>query len=260
MEKIWTEFLTMDSWDTSVCPVLTLSQRLIISPFVAGAGKSVIWYVDPSIFLSRRLTTLVSSTIIEDIEKMCKSGRASLAMYYYDFRERQKKDLRGLLSSVLFQLCDQADSYYDILSSFHSTHRNGAQTPSNDDLAQCLKNLLNFPRPVPVYLIIDGLDEFPNDSSLSSSREELLSLLEDFVEAKFKNVRICVTSQPVDDIQTILEPLAFRSISLHTQRGQQRDIEKYINAFVSNNRSMKIWNQKHRKLVTDAMIEGADGR
>jgi hypothetical protein len=190
---------------------------------------------------------------------MSKSGGASLAMYYYDFREQQKKDLRGLLSSVLFQLCDQSDSYYDIISTFHSEHRNGAQTPSDDNLVRCLKCLLNLPGPVPVYLIIDGLDEFPSDSSLSSSREELLSLLEDFVEAKFENLRICVTSRPEDDIRTLLEPLAFRSISLHNQPEQQQDIRKYIEAFVSSNRNMRNWHQEHRQRVIDVLTDRADG-
>jgi hypothetical protein len=202
---------------------------------------------------------LASSTIIEDIEKMRESGRASLAMYYYDFREQQKKDLRGLLSSVLFQLCDQSDSYYDILSDFHSAHRNGTQPPSDDDLVQCLKHLLDLPAPAPVYLIIDGLDEFPSDSSLSSSREELLSLLEDFVEAEYKNVRICVTSRPEDDIRTILEPLAFRSVSLHDQPEQQQDIKKYIEAFVSRDRSMKNWDQEYTQLVIEVLTKRADG-
>jgi hypothetical protein len=202
---------------------------------------------------------LASSTIIGDIEEMRKSGNASLAMYYYDFREQRKKDLRGLLSSVLLQLCDQSDSYYDILSTFHSAHRDGAQPPSDDDLVQCLKELVNLPGPVPVYLIIDGLDEFPSDASLTSSREELLSLLEDFVEDNYQNVRICVTSRPEHDIQTILEPLAFKSVSLHNQPEQQQDIRKYIEAFVSNNSSMRNWKQKYRKLVTDALTEGADG-
>ena len=55
-------------------------------------------------------------------------------MFYYDFREDEKKDLRGLLSSILFQLCDQADSYYIILSAFYLAHRNGARSPSNDEL------------------------------------------------------------------------------------------------------------------------------
>ena len=38
---------------------------------------------------------------------MQKSGLALLAMYYYDFREKEKKYLRGLLSSILCQLYNQ---------------------------------------------------------------------------------------------------------------------------------------------------------
>ena len=103
-------------------------------------------------------------------------------MYYYDFREDQKKDLRGLLSSVLYQLCDQSDSYYDILSTFYSTHRYGTQSPSDDELIRCLKDLLSLPRQAPIILIVDGLDECPNTSALSFPRENVLKLLEGFID------------------------------------------------------------------------------
>ena len=75
-----------------------------------------------------------SSAVIEEIKTMQESGLACLAIYYYDFREDRKKDLRGLLSSVLFQLCDQSDSCHRIISTFYSTHRKGAQSPSDDEL------------------------------------------------------------------------------------------------------------------------------
>jgi len=226
---------------------------------VAGSGKSVIWYVNPSIFSSRELMVLASSTIIENIENMHKAGRASLAMHYYDFREDQKKDLRGLLSSVLFQLCDQSDSYYNILSTFHSAHRDGAQSPSDGDLTQCLKDLLRIPGPQPVYLIIDGLDECPSTSALSSSREEVLSLLEDLVQAQFPTLRLCVTSRPEVDIKAVLEPLTFRSISLHDESGQMEDIENYIRSVVNTNRKMQKWKPKDKQLVIDVLTERADG-
>jgi NACHT domain len=200
-----------------------------------------------------------SSTIIEDIDEMRKTDRASLAMYYYDFREDQKKDLRGLLSSVLFQLCDQSDYYYHILSTFHSSHRDGNQSPSDGDLIRCLIALLNLSGPLPVYLIIDGLDECPSSSSLSSPREQVLSLLEDLVQAKFSNLRICVTSRPQDDIRTFLEHLAFRSISLHDERGQKEDIKKYIESVITTNKNMKNWRLEQKQLVADTLIERADG-
>ena len=202
---------------------------------------------------------LGSSTIIEEIEAMQKSGLASLAMFYYDFREDEKKDLRGLLSSVLFQLCDQSDSYYDILSAFYSRHRDGAQSPSNDKLVLCFKELLSLPGQAPVYLIVDALDECSDESALSSPRAAVLALLEDLIDSQLPNLRICVTSRPEADIKPVLEPLTFRSVSLHDERGQKEDIEKYIKSVVNTNRKMRRWKPEHRQLVIDALTKQADG-
>ena len=190
---------------------------------------------------------------------MQQSGLASLAIFYHDFREDGKRHVSGLLSSLLFQLCDQSDSYHEILSTFYSTNRNGAQSPGDDKLVECLMDLLKRPGLRPVYLVIDALDECPSTTSLSSPREKLLSLLEDLVEAQLPNLRICVTSRPEVDIKAILEPLAFRSVSLHDESGQKKDIEKYIESIVNTNKNMKNWNPEHRQLVIDMLIKKADG-
>jgi len=137
MESIWAEFPTLDTWETSVAYQQRSPSRNLqadgfpISTFVAGAGKSVIWYVVLLVFPSCELTVLVSSTIVKEIETMRKSGLASLAIFYYDFREDQKKDLCGFLSSILVQLCRQSDSYCTILSKLYSEHNNGTQDPGN---------------------------------------------------------------------------------------------------------------------------------
>jgi hypothetical protein len=200
-----------------------------------------------------------SSTIIEEIEAMCKSGLASLAMFYHDFREDKKKDLSGLLSSVLFQLCDQSDSYYDILSTFYSAHRNGAQSPSDDDLVRCLKNLLSLPGQAVVYLIVDALDECPDTSALSSPRRKLLRLLEDLIDSQLPNLRICVTSRLESDIKSVLQPLTFRAVSLHDESGQKEDLENYIKWVVNTNRDMRRWKPEHKKLVIDTLLKNVDG-
>jgi len=189
---------------------------------------------------------------------MRKSGLASLAMFYYDFREDEKKDLRGLLSSVLFQLCDQSHSYYDILSGFYSTHRDGTQSPSDDELVRRLKELLSLPGQAPVYLIVDALDECSNTSAMPS-REEVLTLLEDLINSELPNLRICVTSRPEVDIKPVLEPLTFRSVSLHDESGQREDIENYIKSFVNTNRKMRNWTPENKQLVIDALAKRADG-
>jgi len=189
---------------------------------------------------------------------MQKSGLASLAMFYYDFREDQKKDLRGLVSSVLVQLCHQSDFYCDILLRFYSDHATGSQHPGDDELVRCLKSILELPRQAPIFLIVDGLDECLN-ITLPSPREKVLMLLEDLVDSHLPNLRICVTSRPEADIKLVLEPLTFRSLSLHDERGQLEDIEKYIRSVVNTSRKMRRWKQEHKELVIDALTKKADG-
>ena len=189
---------------------------------------------------------------------MQKSGLASLAMFYYDFREEKKQDLRGLLSSVIFQLCNQSYPYYAILSTFYSTYRDGARSPSNDELIRCLKDLLGLPGQAPVYLIVDALDECPNTSH-PSHRDQVLMLLEDLVDSQLPNLRICVTSRPETYIKPILEPLTFRSVSLHDEIGQMEDIENYIKSIVNMDRRMQRWTAVDKQLVIDVLTKRADG-
>ena len=200
-----------------------------------------------------------SSTIIEEIKTMQKSGLASFAMFYYDFREDQKKDMRGLASSVLVQLCHQSDSYCDILSKFYLDHASGSQHPGDDELLRCLKHILELPRHAPIFLIIDALDECPTTTSLPSPREKILILLEDLIDLQLPNLHICVTSRPEADIKLVLEPLAFRSVSLHDESGQMEDIEKYIKSVVNTSRKMRRWKAEHKQLVIDVLTERADG-
>jgi hypothetical protein len=233
----------------------------MVFPFrvIAGAGKSVLWCVSSLLFSSRELRMLASSAIIQEIEVMRKSGLASLAFYYHDFREDQKKDLRGILSSVLFQLCDQSDSYHDILSNFYLTHRHGAQNPSNSELLRCLKELLELPGQAPVFLIIDALDECPDTSAMPSPREEVLALVERLIESRLTNLRLCVTSRPEITIKTVLEPVAFRSISIHDERGQLEDIENYIKSVINSDPKNRKWKPEDKQLVIDVLTERANG-
>jgi len=202
---------------------------------------------------------LASSAIIQDIGAMQKSGLATLAFYYCDFREDYKKDRRGLLSSMLVQLCHQSDSYCDILSNFYLEHGKGSQQPSGDALVRCLEDLLKMPGQAPVYLIVDALDECPNTSTVPSPREKVLMLVDRLVESQFPNLHICVTSRPETDIKAVLDPLTFRSVSLHDEIGQIGDIDNYIKFIVNTDPNMRSWQVDDKKLVIDALTKNADG-
>ena len=190
---------------------------------------------------------------------MRKSGLASLGFFYHDFRDNQKRGRRGLLSSTLVQLCHQSDSYCDILTKFYLEHGKGSQHPSDSALVLCLMNVLKLPGQAPVYLIIDALDECPNTSSLPSPRENVLKLVEDLLESRLPNLRICVTSRPDTDIKVLLEPLSLHSVSLHDERGQMEDIENYVKSVVTKDPRCRRWKAEDKQLVIDVLKRNADG-
>ena len=227
--------------------------------FTAGAGKSVIWYDNLSVVLVHLLMLLASSAIIEDIRSLQKSGLASLAFFYFDFREGQKKDVHGLLSSLLVQLGDQSDIYSTTLSNFYAGHGRGSQHATDGELLECIKDMLQLPGQATVYIIMDGLDECSTSTGMPSPREDVFGLVEELVGLCIPNLRICVTSRPEADISDVLQPLAFRSISLHKEYGQVQDIAEYVRSVIDKDRKMRRWNATDKQLVIDVLIRKADG-
>jgi hypothetical protein len=202
---------------------------------------------------------LASSTIIQDINTMQESYPAALMFFYCDFKEEQKRDLRGLLSSLLVQLCHQSDSYYDLLSNFFLEHKSGSQHASNAALLRCLKDILKLPRRHSVYLIVDALDECPNSAVTLPPRKKILNLLEELIGSKIPNLRICVTSRPESDITVVLDRLPFHTISLHDERQQIDDINGYITWFVTNDEGMREWTTEDKQHVIDVLTRKGDG-
>ena len=166
------------------------------------------------------------------------------------------QDSRALLSSLLDQLSNQSDQMCDVLRGLFSKHHDGSEQPVNDALLQCLKDMLTVPRSVPIYLIMDALDECPNDSGILSSREIVLRVVEEIAELRLSNLHLCVTSRPELDIRTIIKPLVTQELSLHDERGQTRDINAYV-TFVAQ--SVKHWRDDDKKMVIDEVTEDADG-
>ena len=190
---------------------------------------------------------------------MPNAGSVFLAYFHFDFNDERKKDSRALLSSLLDQLSDQSDQFRDVLRRMYSEHRDGSKRPHDDALLLCLKDILTVARSVPVYLVVDALDECPNDSgdlSSHSPRGKVLSVVEELVNPRLPNIRLCITSRPELDIRTILKPLANQEISLHNESGQNLDINAYITSVV---KSETKWRDDDKKMVIDKLTENADG-
>ena len=187
---------------------------------------------------------------------MCQAGLATMAYYYFDFRDARNQDCFGLISSLVSQLSAESDSCYNFLSQLYSVHDDGTRRPTASALTKCLKDMLNLPGQGPIYIIIDALDECPDVLGTLSAREEVLELVEDLVSSKLPNLHLCVASRPEIGIRRSLEPL---QISLHDESGQKDDIIKYIKSVVYSDRKMRGWRDEDKELVIEVLSENANG-
>jgi hypothetical protein len=202
-----------------------------------------------------------SSAVIRSIDGPFDTGSAYLSFFFFDFKDAEKQDVYGLLSSFLVQLSYQSDSYCDKLLALYSSHRRGSESPKPgyDALIQCLKEMLVSAGQVPVYLVIDALDECPDNYGVPSPRGKALEFVECLIELHLPNLRLFATSRPESDIRAVIDPLTCTSFSLHDQDGQKRDIVNYINHIIDSEAKIKRWREEDKSEVIKTLSVRADG-
>jgi len=227
--------------------------------FIAGSGKTVLSYVSPRLLLLNEFTSFISSSIVEEVHDMRQMGLVTVSMFYFDFRDRGKQELRHLLSSILVQLCGLSNKFSEILSALYQNHNRGSRQPSEDVLMECLKSMLRLPGQGALYLIIDALDECPNSSGYPTSRKRVLDAIQALIELELPHVHFCITSRPEIDIRDVLDSLTTYNLALHDQAGQNQDILDYINHFVRSDPSVRRWREEDKKLVVETLEKKAGG-
>ncbi|KAH9177260.1 hypothetical protein EDB89DRAFT_2240059, partial [Lactarius sanguifluus] len=203
--------------------------------------------------------SILCTSIIKHLISLREAGLATLAFFYFDFRDKEKQNVRNFLTSLLTQFSTYSEPCCGIISRLYSTHAKGAQQPSVGVLKSCLKEMLRVVAQQPVYVILDALDECPDISGMPTPRETVLSLMEDLVDMQLPSLHLCVTSRPEVDIKDVLEPLAYCVVSLHDESGQQKDISDYVGNVVYTDKKMRKWREGEKKLVVEELSEKADG-
>jgi hypothetical protein len=203
----------------------------------------------------------LSSAIIENIRHTKESRSALVAYYYLDFKDVAKRDVRGLLASILLQLIDDSGRCWDILHQLYKSYRLGSDQPSDAALVKCLVEMIDLPGQVPIYLIVDALDECSDTTGTPSAREKVLNFVRDLFHSDHSNLFVCITSRPEQDISATLNPLISPSnrVSLHEEGGQRQDIDSYVRSFVETDASMRRWRAEDKDLVISVLSERAAG-
>ena len=142
------------------------------------------------------MKTVLSSIVINHLVEHCKkqpmNEKMAVLYLYLNYNETNLQTMPNLISCLLKQLVQAR--YFDALPEpIQALHQNsqGEMRPGVNDILKVLGSEItsNFVR---VYLVVDALDEFPEDD-----RPKLLTILQNIEP---ENVSLLVTSRAFDDI------------------------------------------------------------
>src|SRR5258708_13942686 len=143
MEGGW--FPAVDSWETYVsftCDFGHLMDRTFLRSWLREEHSMVCC---SNLTILGNLWLSSSSAIINDLTTLCEAGSASMAYFYFDFRDVGKQARRNLLPSLLVQLSNCSNALCDILSRLYKPHDNVTRQPSSKALIWCLKKMITLP-------------------------------------------------------------------------------------------------------------------
>ena len=129
--------------------------------------------------------------------------------------------------------------------------------PNNDALAGCLHEMVELPGQLPIFIIVDALDECQNSTGTPTAREEVLDL---WKMLSGRIIRICSSASQVAQSKTYRQFLVpwplHRAVCSFTRKVVQRkDIDSYIREFVLKDRAIR----RRRELVITTLSRRAKG-
>ena len=191
----------------------------------------------------------VSSTTIEEIGRHCRtSPSAAFAYFYFEF---QNKDVRSqtVLRSLIMQLSFRCPRTPDALEKLFSENGEGRRSPTPEELFSTLKPIIgSFEQ---AYIVFDALDE-------CQDRRDFLKVIEEMHSWGFGTLHLLATSRQEPDIADVLKPLVSHDVPMDQQLIDS-DIRVHVSKTLDSDNAFKRYPEKDRKMVENALTEGAHG-
>lgn len=209
-----------------------------------------------------------SSTIIRDLEQLCRMDEANgIAYWYFSFSERGSLSLGNSLSSLLRQLCSVTNAVPTSIQNLWKKHNISGSRPSSDTLLTVLDGMLDglARESRQVFLVLDALDECPArlDNAAESSmneknislRSEVLDTLMHLIE-KHSVLRIVATSRKEVDIKSRFESWPRLNIEDHVSDDLDIFVRKSLDKIVESD----DWKEAYRSEIQLRLVSAEDER
>ncbi|CAG8972685.1 hypothetical protein HYALB_00010848 [Hymenoscyphus albidus] len=127
--------------------------------------------------------------------------------------------------------------------------------PPIERLLSVLHALLELPISTEVFLVLDALDEFPNDKA---ERDQVCETLIQIKEWGLQKLHTIITSRPEDDLKKSMTPLTTSPPISIEDSVVKSDIQKFVKASLAQSK-LKQWPVDVRDEIEDTLVNGADG-
>lgn len=194
---------------------------------------------------------MCGSTVINSL--IAKYGDQCVIYYFFDFKETEKQGVEGLVASLIAQLVATCNVLPEMLLSLYERHKlRNLDRPSPatvDELLTVLIHLLN--RPTATFIIIDALDE-------SDEREPLLQSIYTIFDNSGTNCKYFFSSRAEKDLEVAMEGLNVKHLPVKRNAVDQ-DVGIYVRAMMETHKRLCAHRQGIKDLITNTLIEGANG-
>lgn len=202
----------------------------------AGTGKSIL-----------------CSVVIEDISRYRKSDSSiGFAFFYFAFNDESKQNESVMLRTLIWQLSSQVENGNEELGRLFRFHKTGfpASTVMTDHLRRLIQKFRH------VYLILDGLDESPQNGA----RERVLETLEIMRKWSLEGLHLFVTSQDEVDIRASFRFSLDTCINQIMMKNMQidQDIADFITGRLHDDRRLLKWSSS-RGIIQRKLVKRAQG-
>ncbi|KAH8797236.1 hypothetical protein DL96DRAFT_1825373 [Flagelloscypha sp. PMI_526] len=190
--------------------------------------------------------TIIASHIIETL--INGSGECFIAYYYFEFTNPSTLSEEALFRSIISQLSHVNES---VSRQLHAKHKNGALQPQLTTLHKVLLELVTA-APLPIYIIIDALDELP----LPRRKYCLESLLQLF-PLETHDAHVMVTSRDeVDILEMFWGEVSF---DFSIEKGMvHHDITTFLDQQLAS-KKWQSWPKQDVENMRNILIKKADG-
>ncbi|PIB00933.1 Vegetative incompatibility protein HET-E-1 [Cercospora beticola] len=194
--------------------------------------------------------TILCSTAIEDIRVYCNSrDDIGYAVFYCAFSDSRKQSLRTMLLSIVAQVCSREPGLAMLQNAYEKHNR---VTLSADDLEKIMFSTLRAYKTM--YLLVDGVDECPEDNDNRRGVLEFLVRL----SHRASNVRILAASRDEPGIRSSMQASKAAQLPINTH-AVDADIRRYISAEILRDLRLSRLDSQTKAQIEDTLTQRADG-